>query len=102
MKLPLLALLVTLPLITATAQAPDRVMEIDKTVICMPTANMFETITDTYRERPIWAAHMEDSKIALFVNEDSETWTIVQWTAQWGCVIDAGRGWSAQWPRRGI
>lgn len=102
MKLPLLALLVTLPLITATAQAPDRVMEIDKAMICMPAAQLFETMTKRHGERPIWAAHLEDSKIGLFVNEDSETWTIIQWTDKLGCVIDAGQGWTALWPRRGI
>ena len=77
------------------AQEPVRV---DKPVICGPTELVLKEIVD-FKELPIWGSQLEDSKIALFANPETESWTIIQWTSDVACVIEVGEKYFLKDPR---
>ena len=77
------------------AQEPVRV---DKPVICGPTELVLKEIVN-FKELPIWGSQLEDSKIAIFANPESETWTIVQWNKDVACVIEAGEKYFLKDPK---
>ena len=77
-----------LPALVVAQQQQDPV-RIDKPVICGETKLVLKEVVD-FKERPIWGSQLEDSKIAIFANPETETWTIVQWNNALACVIEAG------------
>ena len=79
-----------LPALVVAQQQPDAV-RVDKPVICGPTEAVLKEVVD-FREIPIWGSQLEDSKIAIFANAETESWTIVQWSGDAACVIEVGKG----------
>lgn len=82
-------------LVVAQQQGPVRV---EKPVICGPTELVIGEVVD-HKERPIWGSQLEDSKVALFANPETETWTMVQWNADVACVIEVGKGYFLKDPK---
>lgn len=77
------------------SQEPARV---DKPVICGPTELVLKEIVG-FKELPIWGSQLEDSKIAIFANPETESWTIVQWNKDVACVIEAGEKYFLKDPK---
>jgi hypothetical protein len=65
-------------------------VKVEKTVVCGPTTEVFESIAKEWKEAPVWASHLEDSRIVLTANEKTKTWTIIQFNETVACVIEAG------------
>lgn len=81
--------------VVAQQQGP---VKIEKPVICGPTDLVMEEIIN-HKELPIWGSQLENSKVALFANPDTETWTMVQWNKDFACVIEAGKGYFLKDPK---
>lgn len=79
------------------AQQQQGPVRIDKPVICGPTESVLKEIVK-FEELPIWGSLLEDSKIAVFVNPETESWTIVQWSDEVACVIEVGKGYFLKAP----
>ena len=86
-----------LPTLVFAQQQPDAV-RVEKPVICGPTEAVLKEIVD-FREIPIWGSQLEDSKIAIFANPETESWTIVQWSGDAACVIEVGKGYFLKDPK---
>lgn len=86
-------------LVVAQQQGPVRV---EKPVMCASTEDILPEIYKQYREIPIWGSQIEDSKIALFVNPETKTWSIIQWNDQVACAIEAGTNYFLKFPGSGI
>lgn len=83
------------------AQQQQGPVKVDKPVLCADTEKVIPEVYKQYREVPLWGSKLEDSKIALFVNSETKTWTLIQWTDAVACVIDAGENYFLQWPGSG-
>ena len=82
-------------LVIAQQQGP---VTVEKPVICGPTVVVINEIKG-FNERPIWGSQLADSKIALFANAETETWTMIQWNEDVACVIEVGKGYFLKDPK---
>lgn len=80
------------------AQQQQGPVKVDKPVLCASTELVIPEIYNKYKEVPIWGSKLKDSKIALLVNTETETWTIVQWSGEAACVIETGTGFFMKLP----
>jgi hypothetical protein len=64
---------------------------VEKPVICDTPKIVIETLTGTgYREQPFWAGNDKSSRYIMLVNEDTGSWTIVQFNNNIACVLGTG------------
>ena len=85
-----LLLLVVLVIITAVAQA----VTIQKPVECVNTETLFQgLIGSDYKENPIWWGIEPGASVprySLFVNEQTKSWTLIQFNEKMACVLGTG------------
>ena len=87
MKYLLLFVLVVVGL--AAAQS----LTVQKPVECADTETLFRgLIGSDYKERPIWwgIEPATVSRYSLFVNEQTKTWTLIQFDEKIACVLGTG------------
>jgi len=69
-------------------------LTIQKPVECAETETVFRgLISNNYKEKPIWwgiESGTNMSKYSLFVNEQTKTWTLIQFNEKIACVLGAG------------
>lgn len=84
-------LILSLALVGAAAAQS---VTVQKPVECADTATLFRgLISSDYKETPIWFGTEPDatlSKYSLFVNEETKSWTLVQFDEKLACVLGAG------------
>lgn len=80
------------------AQQQQGPVKVEKPVICGPTELVIGEVAN-YKEIPVWGSQLEDSKIALFANPETESWTMIQWNKDVACVIEAGKGYFLKDPK---
>ena len=95
LKKALLGVLFLPALVVAQQQGPVRV---EKPVICGETKDVIAEVVE-FKELPIWGSQLADSKIALFANPETETWTMVQWNDAVACVVEVGKGYFLKDPK---
>lgn len=65
----------------------------NKPVICdTNTEKIIKSLVEIYNEKPIWMGKGEGSNVTLFINDKTHTWTMLQYTSEWACIIGAGDG----------
>jgi len=67
---------------------------VQKPLTCAPTSEVVSTLIGSdYKERPIWMG-MEHStppsRYSLFVNNETKTWTLIQFDDKIACVLGTG------------
>jgi hypothetical protein len=66
---------------------------VEKPVICEKTELVIESLQKgEYKENPSWIGYDDKSKYALFVNEKTRTWTMIQFNENIACLIGTGEG----------
>lgn len=74
----------------ANAQELDA-FNVNKKVLCADAKSVFKNISESkYKELPVWVGRTEDSNMSIIANEETGTWTIIQFNKEIACVIDAG------------
>jgi hypothetical protein len=64
---------------------------VEKPVICEKTELVIESLLNgEYKEQPVWIGIDESSKYSLFVNDQTKTWTMIQFNRQIACIIAVG------------
>jgi hypothetical protein len=64
---------------------------VDKPIICEKTEKVIESLqTGQYKETPSWIGRDEQSRYALFANEKTKTWTIIQFNENIACILGVG------------
>ena len=65
-----------------------------KTVECTDTETLFRGLTNSdYKEKPIWVGTESGvtlPKYSLFVNEETKSWTLIQFDEKIACVLGTG------------
>jgi len=88
MKYLLLLVLLVVGLVAAQS------VIVQKPVKCVETEALFQgLIGSDYKEKPIWLGVESDatlSKYSLFVNEQTKTWTLIQFDEKIACVLGTG------------
>ena len=69
---------------------PDPV-KVDKEIICDETKVIISTLMK-YKESPVWIGKDDISKYALLANEQTGSWTLVQFNDTIACIIGVGEG----------
>jgi hypothetical protein len=84
----IVAFLLSLNSSIANAQA----FQANKPVICDETKKIIKSLTEAFNEKPTWIANdsTSDSRYALFVNEKTGTWTLLQVTPEISCILGVG------------
>ncbi len=78
-------------LLPALAQAQP--VTVEKPVICDKTEKVIESLqTGQYKEMPTWIGYDNTSRFALFVNEKTRTWTMLQFNENIACILGVGEG----------
>jgi hypothetical protein len=74
----------------ATAQT----ITVQKPLVCAPTSEVVSTLIGSeYKEQPIWMGvenSTPSSRYSLFVNEQTKTWTLIQFDDKVACVLGTG------------
>lgn len=68
----------------------DKPVTVNKPVLCSTVEVVFSELTKKYEEQPIWIGDKNDSKVVVFVNKSTSTWTVVQFDKKTACVLDGG------------
>ena len=88
MRSIIVAFLFCLTSTIANAQA----FSLNQSVICDESKKIIDALTEKWGEKLVWVASdaVGASKFGLFVNQKTNTWTILQFTPDIACVIGLG------------
>ena len=81
--------------LTLFLSLPLSAQETTKTVTCYPAEQLFAAIVKKYDERPVFTARVADTPntVSLLVNQQSKTWTFVEFIHVIACIINHGTGY---------
>ena len=66
-------------------------VQIDKTVTCSTLKNVVEQLSGVYKEEPNWSGSGAYSKYIMFVNPETRSWTLVEYSnTGTACIIGTG------------
>lgn len=65
--------------------------EMKKEVACTDTASLLTSIGESkWKEHPMWLGKSSTSRVSIFVNQKTGTWTIVQFNEKVACILEVG------------
>lgn len=78
-------------LTSTIANAAEESFELKKVVACTDTATLLSSISNSkWKERPMWVGKASESSVSLFVNNETKSWTIIQFNNEIGCILEVG------------
>jgi hypothetical protein len=79
--------------LTSSIANAQEIKELEKPVQCGNVQWVVNQITLAYGERPIWVGKdgNSNSYVALLVNEETRSWTLIQYDSQTACILSVGR-----------
>lgn len=95
-------ILLTLALFASTTISAQEPIKLEKTVFCLNTEQVLNNILNKHKELPLWGATLTNSNVAIFVNPQTKTWTLLQWNENLACVVDMGTGYLLNLPGKGV
>ena len=87
MRMLALAFLFCLTGSVANAQSS---VQLDKTVTCSTIKAVVEQLSGIYKEEPHWTGVSPYSKYIMFVNPNTQAWTLVEYNDTVACIIGTG------------
>lgn len=85
----IIALLLLASVIVA-AVAQSKAVEINKKVVCDDTKTLLDTLLNEYKESPVWAGTDDKSRYSLLINQETGTWTMIQFDTNTTCILGVG------------
>jgi hypothetical protein len=83
-----------LPVMLVLGLAVAQSVTVQKPIECADTATLLRGLSGSdYKERPIWSGidpSSTVSKYSLFVNEETKSWTLIQFDDKIACVLGTG------------
>jgi hypothetical protein len=75
-------------------QAQQSAYQATKPVMCDSLENVTKTMKEKYGEDAAWFGDdiENNSKYVMLTNFNTKTWTFVQFTRDWACVLGVGTG----------
>jgi hypothetical protein len=82
-----------------STQAYSEAKEINKTVVCDNASDMLPWFKSKHGEEPMWIGNAEkDAMVALVVNSETRTWSIVMYNTDVACLLESGEGFKFKLP----
>lgn len=85
-----LIVFLSMAFVIAVAIAQSKAVEINKKVVCDDTKTLLDTLLNQYNESPVWAGTNEKSKFSLLINQETGSWTMIQFDKDITCVLGIG------------
>jgi hypothetical protein len=83
-----------LPVMLVLGLAVAQSVTVQKPIECADTATLLRGLSGSeYKEKPIWLGidpSSTVSKYSLFVNEETKSWTLIQFDEKIACVLGTG------------
>ena len=76
--------------VIAVALAQSTAVEINKKVVCDDTKTLLDTLLNEYKESPVWAGTDDKSRYSLLINQETGTWTMIQFDKNTTCILGVG------------
>ena len=77
-------------LLPALAVAQQDYVIVEKKVVCGEVKQVLEELFVQYNEVPIWTGDESDTRYSLLTNEQTRSWTLIQFDKTVACVIGGG------------
>ena len=74
----------------AVALAQSTAVEINKKIVCDNTKPLLDTLLNEYKESPVWAGTDDKSRYSLLINQETGTWTMIQFDKNTTCILGVG------------
>jgi hypothetical protein len=86
-----------------STQAYSEAVEIDKKIVCDNTKNMLPQFKTQHGEIPMWIGNVKkDTMVAVLVNSESQTWSVVMFNQDATCLLESGEGFKFKPPSTAI
>ena len=85
-----LIVFLSMAFVIAVAIAQSKAVEINKKVVCDDTKTLLDTLLNEYKESPVWAGTDDKSKYSLLINQETGTWTMIQFDKNTTCILGVG------------
>lgn len=72
------------------AVAVSQPVTVEKPVVCDTPKTVIEALSGTHQEQPFWAGNDAQSQYVILVNEDTGSWSIVQFNDKIACILGTG------------
>jgi len=92
-KLIILAALLSVFALASSQPVADdfTTFRLDKTLVCGSTKRMIgELINGEYKELPAWGGEGEKTRYSLLINQETGSWTLIQFDKDNTCVLGVG------------
>lgn len=75
-----------------SADLPSGFVTVPKNVLCGPSDTVFQALAHKdINEKPIWSGSVDNgSNVAVFVNETTSSFTMIQFGKQMSCILAIG------------
>jgi hypothetical protein len=98
-------LLITLTALSMSTLIFAKPEEINKKITCDVAKEMLPFIVEKYDEKPVWIGNVTAGDnpvyIALTVNPDTRTWTVLMYDRDISCLLENGEGYKYTKPESG-
>ena len=82
-------------LISSIAHAQE-IIDLNKAMKCSEPQNVMNYFVDKHKETPVWVGKtVHNSYITLLVNQETRSWTMIEYDDRLACVLGAGEDKSA-------
>ena len=87
---------VVLALLLSNISQAQEVVELTKKVKCSNTKVVMAEFMSKYQELPLWVSKTDSgTEVALLMNKEKKTWTLLEFNDTLACVIATGGGGSS-------
>lgn len=76
--------------VIAFALAQSTTVEINKKIVCDNTKTLLDTLLNEYKESPVWAGTDDKTRYSLLINQETGTWTMIQFDKNTTCILGVG------------
>jgi len=84
-------LLICALLIPFIVSASDNPIKVNKPVMCDDTKSVMDALVNgEFKEVPVWSGTGEQSNFGLLINQQTGTWTLVEFNKEVTCVLGIG------------
>jgi len=69
----------------------QQVIDLNKPLKCSDAQTVIKYFVDTHKEIPVWVGKsVHNTRIALLVNKETHSWTMIEYEGDLACVLSAG------------
>lgn len=79
-----------LTLAVTALQAEAQLWQAEKPLLCGTPKQVLTQLSEDYKETVEWLGKDASTRYVLMTNRQTGTWTLVQFTQEWACILGTG------------